>query len=169
MKAKTWLAGWAVLVVAALGLIGYEVYKVDPYFHYHKPDTSAYYYVLNNQRSQNDGISKHFDYNALITGTSMTENFKTSEFDEIFDVHSVKVSYSGGSYKEMNDNLKIALRHNPNLKTIVRCLDMGFFSIPRTGCGRIWANTRPISMTKTRSMMSNMCITKMCSLAVFMP
>lgn len=42
MKAKTWLAGWAVLVVAALGLIGYEVYKVDPYFHYHKPDTSAY-------------------------------------------------------------------------------------------------------------------------------
>lgn len=32
MKAKTWLAGWAVLVVAALGLIGYEVYKVDPYF-----------------------------------------------------------------------------------------------------------------------------------------
>lgn len=51
MKAKTWLAGWAVLVVAALGLIGYEVYKVDPYFHYHKPDTSAYYYVLNNQRS----------------------------------------------------------------------------------------------------------------------
>ena len=114
-------------MVAALGLIGYEVYKVDPYFHYHKPDTSAYYYVLNNQRSQNDGISKHFDYNALITGTSMTENFKTSEFDEIFDVHSVKVSYSGGSYKEMNDNLKIALRHNPNLKTIVRCLDMGFF------------------------------------------
>ena len=127
MKAKTWLAGWAVLVVAALGLIGYEVYKVDPYFHYHKPDTSAYYYVLNNQRSQNDGISKHFDYNALITGTSMTENFKTSELDEIFDVHSIKVSYSGGSYKEMNDNLKIALRHNPNLKTIVRCLDMGFF------------------------------------------
>ena len=45
----------------------------------------------------------------------------------IFDVHSVKVSYCGGSYKEMNDNLKIALRHNPNLKTIVRCLDMGMF------------------------------------------
>mgnify|MGYP006926042299 FL=1 len=127
MKAKTWLAGWAALVAAALGLIGYEVYKVDPYFHYHKPNTSTYYYVLNNQRSQNDGISKHFDYDALITGTSMTENFKTSEFDEIFGVHSVKVSYSGGSYKEMNDNLKIALRYNPNLKTIVRCLDMGMF------------------------------------------
>mgnify|MGYP000733174152 CR=1 FL=1 len=27
MKAKTWLAGWAVLVVAALGLIGYESIK----------------------------------------------------------------------------------------------------------------------------------------------
>ena len=41
MKAKTWLAGWAVLVVAALGLIGYEVYKVDPYFHYHRWCTAA--------------------------------------------------------------------------------------------------------------------------------
>lgn len=127
MKAKKWLTGWFVLVLAALGLIGYEVCKVDPYFHYHKPDTTRYYYSLWNQRSQNDGISKHFDYDALITGTSMTENFKTSEFDKLFGVHSVKVSYSGGSYKEMNDNLKIALRYNPNLKTIVRCLDMGMF------------------------------------------
>lgn len=127
MKAKRWLAGWFLLVLAALGLIGYEVYKVDPYFHYHKPDTTQYYYSLSNQRSQNDGISKHFDYDALITGTSMTENFKTSEFDKLFGVHSIKVPYSGGSYKEMNDNLKIALRYNPNLKTIVRCLDMGMF------------------------------------------
>ena len=100
---------------------------IDPYFHYHKPYTDSYYYDLNNQRSQNDGISKHFDYNALITGTSMTENFKTSELNEIFGVNSVKVSYSGGSYKEMNDNLVIALKNNSNLKMVVRGLDTGMF------------------------------------------
>ena len=123
MNSKKWLLGWFILVMVPLISISALVYKIDPYFHYHKPDTENYFYILNNQRSQNDGISKHFDYNALITGTSMTENFKTSEFDKIFGVNSVKVSYSGGSYKEMNDNLMIALKNNPELKTIIRSLD----------------------------------------------
>ena len=125
MKSKIWLAGWLVLTFGALAVIGAFVYKVDPYMHYHKPNTDFYYYSLNNQRSQNNGITKHFDYNALITGTSMTENFRTSEFDEIFGVNSIKVSYSGGSYKEMNDNLIVGLKNNKELKTIVRCLDYG--------------------------------------------
>ena len=125
MKSKYWLTGWLLLTGIMLSSIAGFVYKVDPYFHYHKPDLQKYFYSLDNQRSQNDGISKHFDYNALITGTSMTENFKTSEFDEIFDVNSIKVSYSGGSYKEMNDNLIIAFKNNPELKTVVRCLDYG--------------------------------------------
>ena len=125
MKSKIWLSGWLVLTIGFLAAIGVFVYRIDPYMHYHKPNTEEYYYTLNNQRSQNDGITKHFEYDALITGTSMTENFKTSEFDKIFGVNSIKVSYSGGSYKEMNDNLIIALKKNPKLKTIVRCLDYG--------------------------------------------
>lgn len=127
MKAKQWILYWIISVLSILLIIGVTVYKVDPYFHYHKPDIEKYFYVLNNQRSQNDGITKHFDYDALITGTSMTENFKTSEMDELFGVHSIKVPYSGGSYKEINDNLKKALEYNPNLKLVVRGLDMGKF------------------------------------------
>ena len=123
MKSKYWLVGWIVFVMISLNVIGEFVYKIDPYFHYHKPDIDKYYYILNNQRSQNDGISKHFDYDAIITGTSMTENFKTTEFDEIFGVNSIKVPYSGGYYKEINDNLAVAFNNNPQLNTIIRCLD----------------------------------------------
>lgn len=123
MNAKKWLIGWLLLTMSALCVMGGLVYKIDPYFHYHEPDLEHYFYPLNNQRSQNDGISKHFTYNAIITGTSMTENFKTSEMDEIFGVNSIKVSFSGGTYKEMNDNLQVALKHNSDIKTIVRCLD----------------------------------------------
>ena len=39
MKAKVWLSCWLVLVLAALGIAGYMVYKIDPYIHYHLPDT----------------------------------------------------------------------------------------------------------------------------------
>lgn len=123
MRSKYWLAGWLVLVTAMLAVIGSYVYRVDPYFHYHKPDTGRYFYTLDNQRSQNDGICKHFDYDALVTGTSMTENFKISEVNALFGVNAIKVPYSGGTYKEINDSLVIAFQNNPNLKTVIRCLD----------------------------------------------
>ncbi len=127
MKSKYWLTGWFLSVSVALSGIAFLVYSVDPFMHYRKPDTEKYFYTLDNQRSQNDGITKHLDYNAVITGTSMTENFKTSELDELFGVKSIKVPYSGGSYKEINDNLIVAFAHQPNLKIIVRGLDSNRF------------------------------------------
>ena len=104
--------------------IGAVTIVIDPYFHYHKP-LSGFQYSINNQRYQNDGIIKHFDYNAIITGSSMTENFKASEFDDLFGVHSIKVPFSGGSFKEINNNLETAVKYNSDLKVIVRCLDHG--------------------------------------------
>ncbi|MCQ2519288.1 MAG: hypothetical protein MJ107_02025 [Lachnospiraceae bacterium] len=127
MKPKYWAIGWLTIVVLGLGFLGIWVYKVDPFMHYHKPDTTKYFYTLDNQRSQNDGITKHFEYNAMITGTSMTENFKTSDMDVIFDCKSIKVPYSGGTYKETNENLIVAVENNPNLEIVVRGLDMWMF------------------------------------------
>ena len=140
MKVKIWLICWLIIVVSALSVLGFGVYKIDPFFHYHEPDLDAYYYILNNQRSQNDGIIKHFDYDALITGTSLTENFKTTEADKIFGCNFIKVPYSGGSYKEINDNIENALETNDKLKLVIRCLDMGRFydayDVMRTDLGR---------------------------------
>ena len=127
MKSKWWIIGYFILVVGALTVAGGWVVKVDPFFHYHRPLTETYYYNLDNERSQNDGITMHFDYDALITGSSMTRNFKTSEFDVIFGTNSIKIPYALGYYKEINDNLIKALANNDNLKIIVRGLDMFMF------------------------------------------
>lgn len=94
---------------------------MDPYFHYHAPNNN--YYLLKNQRYINDGILKHFEYDSLIIGTSMCENFKTSEFDSLFNANSIKTCFSGAGYKEINSNIKTALENNKNLKRVVRCLD----------------------------------------------
>ncbi len=96
---------------------------IDPYFHYHKP-LAGFTYVIDNQRYQNDGIQRNFDYNAMIIGTSMTENFKTSEFDELFNVNSIKTSYSGASFQELNESIERAISYNDDLKIIIRALDM---------------------------------------------
>lgn len=130
-KSQWYLIEFFAIVFFALGIVGKYVVEVDPFFHYHKPDIEKYYYTLDNQRSQNDGISKRFDYNMLITGTSMTENFKTTEANEIWaeeGANAIKVPYSGGSYKEINDNLVKALEHNTKLHTIIRALDMNYIT-----------------------------------------
>ncbi len=130
MKVKIWLIGWSIIVSVALGLLGLWVYKVDPYFHYHLPDTERYYYPLDYQRGQNDGILRNFDYDTIVCGSSMIENIRTTEVDEVFGCNSVKVPFNGASYKEINDNLKNALRYNPNVKTVIRALDTGRFLDP---------------------------------------
>lgn len=122
MSAKKWLKFWGIIYVFFLfAIMGLVVY-IDPFFHFHGP-VDKFVYPFYEQRYINDGITKHFEYDAMITGTSMTENFKTSEFDELFDVNSIKIPYSGSTFKEINDNLKVALETHPEMKYVVRCLD----------------------------------------------
>ncbi len=114
-----------VLVGALLCLCAAATAVIDPFFHYHAP-LEQLEYPIDNQRYQNDGIVKNFSYDALITGTSMTENFKTTEFDRLFGVHSVKVAFSGATFQELNANLQNALEANPELKLVLYCLDEWF-------------------------------------------
>ena len=127
MKSKRWLTGYFCIVLILLCTIGAVTYYIDPYFHSHYPHTDKYSYELFNERYQNDGIIRHFNYDAVITGTSMTEQFKTSEMDALFGTQSIKVPYSGATYKEINDSLRTVLRYQPELKMIVRGLDMNRF------------------------------------------
>ena len=120
---KALIAFLTVLLAGLIAVCAINVY-VDPFFHYHKPYTDKFYYTLDNQRSQNDGILRHFDYDTVITGSSMTENFRTSELDELFGTNSVKVCFSGATYHEINDNLETALEAHPDLKMAVRGIDM---------------------------------------------
>lgn len=121
---KKWVLTYIIVLLLLLVGISILVFVIDPFFHFRKPDNRLTY-GMTNERMINDGIIKNFDYNALITGTSMTENFKTSELDTIFGVHSVKVPFAGASFKEIDLNCKKALENNENLVLILRGLDIG--------------------------------------------
>lgn len=119
---KRWLVGVLCSSIAFLCLIGCFMIVVDPYFHFHGPLTGKGY-ILDSQRYQNDGIVKHFEYDAIITGSSMTDNFKSSELNNLFGVNSVKVPFEGGSFKEVNDLLVTATKYNKSIKMILRGID----------------------------------------------
>ena len=112
------------ITLALLLLIGGITVFMDPFFHYFGPRDSINY-RLYNQRYQNDGITRHFEYDAIITGTSMIENFKTSECDALFGTNSIKIPFSGASYKELNETLERALVYNDQVSVIFRGIDLG--------------------------------------------
>lgn len=125
---KGWVLGFLSLVLCALGAVALLVIRVDPFFHYHAPDTGQYFYPLDNQRSQNDGILRHFSYDGLITGTSMTENCRASEAERLFGGRFIKICYEGSTFFETSTAIAKAASLHPELKTVIRGLDMDMFS-----------------------------------------
>ena len=125
MRYGRWLRFTVGAVLAMLVMLGGLVVWVDPFFHYHKP-LEHLAYPIDSERYQNDGISRNFTYDAVLTGTSMMENFKASRFDSLFGVSSVKIPYAGGYYKEVDQAVKRALSYNPQVKVVCRSLDRSF-------------------------------------------
>ena len=125
MRYGRWLWFTVGAVLAMLVMLGGLVVWVDPFFHYHMP-LEHLAYPIDSERYQNDGISRNFTYDAVLTGTSMKENFKASRFDSLFGVSSVKIPYAGGYYKEVDQAVRRALSYNPQVKVVCRSLDRSF-------------------------------------------
>ena len=120
-----WLGLTLGLTVLGLAALGGLVAVVDPFFHYHGP-VKGLAYTLDSERYQNDGISRHFTYDAVLTGTSMTENFKVSLFNQLFGVDAIKIPYGGGYYKEVDEAVWRAISYHPQIKMVFRSLDKSF-------------------------------------------
>ena len=120
---KKWCVWTVFSSLAILIIIAGVIAIVDPFFHYHKP-LEQLSYRLGNQSYINPGIVRQFEYDTLIAGTSMTENFKPSYFKEVLGANAVKVPYPGGRSKNMSIIIDMALKSNPNLKTVYLGLDM---------------------------------------------
>ena len=118
----SFLAWWLIIEVISCGI----TVILDPFFHYHKP-LNGLSYILSDERYQNDGILRHFDYDTIITGTSMAENFRTSECDTLFGSHSVKVPFQGATYREVGEAMERAIDENADIHTVIWALDYDRF------------------------------------------
>ncbi len=121
-KQKRWFWSTLIGMITILLLIFIIMLVVDPYFHFHKP-VDGLSYRLYSERYINDGIAKHFEYDAIITGTSMNQNFKTSQMDELFGTKSVKMTFAGGAFQEISENLETALNSDNTVKTVLWGID----------------------------------------------
>ena len=63
-------------------------------------------------RYQNIGIAHNNQHETIITGTSLSENFKTSLSNEVFDTKTIKIPMSGASAKEQSILISNAISEN---------------------------------------------------------
>ncbi|MGL5972803.1 MAG: hypothetical protein ACRCZK_03725 [Oscillospiraceae bacterium] len=123
IKYKNFFLKSIISIICIILTLIITVIIVDPYFQYHKP-LNFLQYKIYNERYQNAGIVKNFSYDGLIIGTSVTQNFKSSDMERLFNVNTaVKSPFSGATFKEINEALKIAFKNNKEIKTVVRSLE----------------------------------------------
>lgn len=68
MKSKLWWCVNFIILISSLFAIMFCVYRVDPYFHYHKPQVEKYFYKLDNDRAQNKSKCSGYSEKISVNG-----------------------------------------------------------------------------------------------------
>lgn len=95
--------------LGVLALIAVVVAVIDPFVHYHSPFFGLAV-TETDERGQQIGVAKNCDYDTALIGTSMSENFVASWFnDGICGEETVKLSMQGAHFDDFSKLLNAAL------------------------------------------------------------
>lgn len=104
------------LLICALTVILF-----DPFFQYHKP-LSGLKAVLTEKEYQVPGTLKNFEYDSVIAGSSVAENYYNDWFNEGFDCNIIKAIRSYGATADLCYFLDMAFEYR-DLKYVFYNLD----------------------------------------------
>lgn len=117
------LTAFLLVFVAAVNI------AVDPLFQYHKP-WFGLEPVIENERYQNAGVIKLFDFDNAVLGTSLSENFRISEVNNTFGGESVKLTMSGSSIYNMTYQMELMIKRREMPKVIMCDMSPILFEAP---------------------------------------
>lgn len=119
MSGKKFVRLSLILTAAMLAFIAAANIVIDPLFQYHKP-WFGMEPVITNERYQNAGVIKHFDFDNAILGTSLSENFRVSEVNNIFGGSSAKLTMYGSSIYNMTYQMEL-MKNRKEKPKVVMC------------------------------------------------
>ncbi|MCR5499981.1 MAG: hypothetical protein K6F31_06285 [Acetatifactor sp.] len=122
MKSKKWLALFFAIVLIGMACLAGFVALIDALFHYHAP-LPFLEYPMGDERYQNDGIQRQWDYELMITGTSEAQNFNATTASRLWQKSAIKTCYSGASLHELGKSIRTAIGHNPKISMVICSLD----------------------------------------------
>ena len=110
MTRKQWgLLTLSLLLLTIGGIIG-TVVLIDPFEIYHQATAFIPPITNGTQNYANAGIAKSYEYDSVIIGSSMTENFRPSQMDSLLGGRFVKLCINGGSPYNHRQMMELAFR-----------------------------------------------------------
>jgi hypothetical protein len=118
--------------LAALGAsVGVFNVLVDPLQYYRIPTWRKPTYFAGYQRYQYVGLARNYDYETVVIGSSLMENFLASHIDRSWGVRAMKLAISGSTPYEQRLILEQALATG-RVHTVIWGLEHGGFFAPPT-------------------------------------
>ena len=117
---RRWTIRTLLLSAILIGSILLTNYIVDPLQFFRKAQYSPV--LSSKERLQNPGLARNYDYDTIVLGTSVTENFSTPEINKKLNCNTLKLSCSGATLKEEALTANVALRTG-KVKTVLWGID----------------------------------------------
>lgn len=118
-KSLKWLVICMVVMMLLPALI---TYLFDPFYQYHQP-----FFQLNASLHDRDnqvvGTIRTFDYDSVLLGSSVAENFDSSYLDANYSCQTLKVIRASGSTADLLYYMDMA-HANQDLKNVFWCMDI---------------------------------------------
>ena len=103
------------------------VFAVDPFRQYHSPWFGLHTrFTRGTQAYVNPGLAKNEVYDSILLGSSVSENFKASWFDDFFDCTTLKLPYAGAYTNTYTDIMRVAF-DKTEIRNVFYCLDQFAF------------------------------------------
>ena len=118
---KQFVKTFALFSVGLLLLLGVTVILVDPFFHYHAP-IGGLKSVISNGEYQCVGTVENFEYDSIILGSSVAENYNNRWFEEAFGGTTIKGIQRSAETVDLLYYLNKAIESN-DIKTVYYSLD----------------------------------------------
>ena len=115
------------LLIGGLLLIVGSVVLIDPFEIYHKATAFAPPIDNGTQIYSNAGIAKSYDYDSVIIGSSMTENFTPSQLDRLLGGSFIKLPINAGSPFNNKQMMDLAFGTH-EIKTVLYGVDIESFT-----------------------------------------
>jgi hypothetical protein len=128
-RSITFILGSLAMTIASLTAVALLNWKVDPFQQYRLAPVDQVRYPRALQRYINPGLAKNADYNFVITGSSLMENYDLAEVNRLCAAKSINLATSAISGYEQRKILEVALRHRAPTR-VVMTLDFNSFAPP---------------------------------------
>ena len=118
LTSAQWLRRFLALALAVLAVLAAAVYIIDPYYNYRAYDHK---YKLDKIFSV-PGVVKNYDYDAIVIGSSMTQNFNMDTFRQELGQDAIKATLGGITSTEISALFKLA-QEAGHAQTYYICID----------------------------------------------